>query len=368
MKSNLKAFTLIEIMVWILIFTFVMLAWFQALTSVNYWKIKLIEDTSITKEAFFFSEKLFQEIKSGWTLDYEEYFNRKISWLWVSSWHYSTDTWYWNFWQNWIVWTSTYGNWFYYCRSTLASMWTNWCYNTLYNTTTASLWTSRQRFWEYAFQFLDYNSNHDADVWDEDLNWNLRWDDDDENLWEWPDAFAASTNIKELYLISWDKKSRVYFRWDWSVDPKKPSTAPCTVATFWTGCLGTVEFLKLDWKDWWVNHNKSWTWAFDWIIDTWVVDPDLTWGAEVIAWSNSNNYRQPMFPDTLSVKDFKVYAYPNADRNNAWKDNSADKNINPYVKINMVLTPSRKKRWSMKWTVPDIKIATTINLSDYFSK
>jgi hypothetical protein len=38
----------------------------------------LIERTNITKDVVYFTEKLFEEIKSGGTLDYEEYFNRKV--------------------------------------------------------------------------------------------------------------------------------------------------------------------------------------------------------------------------------------------------------------------------------------------------
>jgi hypothetical protein len=31
----------------------------------------------------------------------------------------------------------------------------------------------------------------------------------------------------------------------------------------------------------------------------------------------------------------------------------------------MILTPSRKKRWWMKWTIPEIKISTTIALNSF---
>jgi len=129
MLRNNSWFTLVEIILWILIFSMVVVWWFQALSSVNLWKIKLIEKTDITKDAFYFSEKLFDEIKKGWTIDYEEYFNRKVVWYATSSWHYILDTWFWNFWNWWIVWSTSYWNWFYYCRSTTTPMWTWWCYN-----------------------------------------------------------------------------------------------------------------------------------------------------------------------------------------------------------------------------------------------
>jgi len=41
-----------------------MIAAFSAMTSVVVGKVKLIEKTSIQKEAFYFSEKLFEMIKT----------------------------------------------------------------------------------------------------------------------------------------------------------------------------------------------------------------------------------------------------------------------------------------------------------------
>lgn len=374
MKTNKKWFTLVEIMLWILIFSIVMTWGFYMLSSLNYWKIKIIEATDITKDTFYFSQKLFEEIKMWWTLDYEEYFNRKVIWTSISSWHYSVSSWFWNFWQGWAVWTTNYWTWFYYCRSTTATMWNNWCYNTSYNTTSASLWNSPQRFWQYAFQFIDYNSNKNSDWGDENLDWNIRSDDDDENLGLWPVAFTSWTDVKELYLISWDKKKRTYFRWNWKQDPKKPNgVATCTTASYTDWCIWNIQMLKLVWKDRWMNHNWL-TWYNDWIIDTWILDPDaygtspVRWSA-IVAWSvNMNNYWLDMFPDSISVTKFKVFAYPNIAKEYNFKSILDEQNINPYVRIQATLLPSRKKRWSMKWVPPEINISTTINLSDYFSK
>jgi hypothetical protein len=89
----------------------------------------------------------------------------------------------------------------------------------------------------------------------------------------------------------------------------------------------------------------------------------------VIAGStNMDNYWQPLFSDTIHVKEFKVFPYPNVDVKNAWKSNLQDANINPYVRIDMTLTPSWRKRAQMKGAIPEIKISTTVNLVEYFSK
>lgn len=374
MLKNNKAFTLIEVLIWILIMTIVIIWWFQALSAITLWKIKLIEKTDTTKDAFYFSEKLFEEIKRGWTIDFEEYFNRKVTWNTnFSSGHYSIPTWFWNFWNLWSVWSPTYWDWFYYCRSTTTTMWIGGCYSdNIFNNLAVSGWL--QRYGQYAFQFIDYNSNLNIDwwlYWDENWDSNIRWDDDDENIWEWPTVFTWWTDAREIYLISWDRKKRTLFRWNWKVDPNKPSTSTCdwTSATFWTWCLGTVEFLKLEWKDWWLSHN-SWstsTWSFDWIIDTWIIDKEFTGWAEIIAWSTWTGYWQPLFPDSISVTDFEVYMYPNTNNTYSWKTSSSSQ-VNPYLKIKLSLSPSWKKRWAMKWEIPEINLLTTINLTDYFSK
>lgn len=356
MKLNKYWFTLIEILIWILIFNFVIIGWFQALSAVNIWKIKLIEKTNITKDAYYFSERLFEEIKSWWILDFEEYFNRKIVWTTTSSWYYSIPTWFWNFGSWWSIWNTNYWDDFYYCEN--ITLW-NWCFTS---------WDF-QRYWQYAFQFIDYDSNWNW--WDENWDWNIRWDDDDEHLWLWPIVFTWWQNVREIYLISWDRKKRTLFRWSWKEDefPYKPTSATCNWTTFWSGCLWTIEILKLEWKDWWFDHsNSSWTWYLDWIIDTWIIDPKFSWENNTIAWSNSDNYRQPIFSDNISVSNFEIFAYPNIDRNHAWKDIWASININPYIRINMTLTPSWKKRVGMKWKIPELKLSTTINLVDYFTK
>lgn len=376
MLKNKNWFTLIEIIIWILIFSMVIIWWFQALSAVTLWKVKLIEKTDITKDAFYFSEKFFDEVKKGWTIDFEEYFNREVTWnTTFSSWHYALDTWFWNFWNwwstPWTSWANNFWNWFYYCRSTTTAMWTGWCYSDgTFNDLGISWWP--QRYWQYVFQFIDYNSNKNNDwslFWDENWDLNIRWDDDDENLWEWPTVFTWWTDTKEIYLISWDRKKRTIFRWSWYKDPDPKNTNNCDSTTFWTWCLWTVEFLRLEAKDWGFSHS-SWstsTWSFDWIIDTWIIDKELTWWAEVVVWSNDTNYRQPLFPNSVNVTNFEVYPYPNIDKRYSWKSSSIGE-INPYIKIKLSLSPSWKKRWAMKWIIPEIKILTTINLTDYFSK
>lgn len=246
-----------------------------------------------------------------------------------------------------------------------------WIYNDNWN---SQIWNP-QRYWEYSFQFIDYNWDANGDlwiIWDEDWNWNIIWDDDDEFLWAWPIAFNNGTDLKELYLIWWNKKSRTLFRWNVNLDPDAPATAGgCNTVdwiTFtWSWCLWTIEMLKLEWKDWWMDHNKliADLTQSDWVIDTWLIDPDYCWWiTDKVAWSDNVNYWVPIFPDTLNIIDFKVLLYPNIDSTLAWKQTN---NI-PYAKVHISMLPSRKSKINLKWNPRPVNFSTTISLTDIFSK
>ncbi len=379
MKKNKNAFTLVEVIIWILIVTIIIIGWFQALSSIWIWKVRLIEKTNIEKDSMFFTEKLFDLIKKWWNLDYEEYFNRKVVWITSSAWHYTLETWIWNFWSWWSIITSDYWDLFYYCRSwnwqSMLSGALNpdlWCLDWSFNSYWIDVSWKYQRYGQYRFQFIDYNSNADLDLWDEDWNWNIIWDDDDEITWLWPEAFTWSTNVKEIYLISWDKKTRTFLRWNIIDDPNYPPWN-CNFATgTWTWCLWNIQFLKFDWKDWWYDHDISWwsnIWEYDWLIDTRIINEDFTWWSTVIAWDWSyENYWLNLFPDNINVKDFQVFAYPNKDREYAWSDDTNKVNLSPYIRIKFSLTPSWENRVKMKWSFPTLNYSTTINLTDKYSR
>lgn len=381
-KLNKLWFTLIEILVWVLIFSIVIIWWFQALTSVTIWKVKLMSSVDNQKQIIYFQEKLFDEIKKWWLIDFEEYFNRKVVWTAFSSWHYTINTWFWNFWSWWNVWTNTFwDDFFYQCRSwnwTDMSSWilnpTKWCYDSNFNIYWNSVNWKPQRYWQYSFQFIDYNSNFDSDMWDEDWNWSIVWDDDDEYLWDWPIVFWSWTDLKELYLISWDKKTRTLFRWNVNIDPNAPSSAICNInwsnVITWSWCIWTIEMLKLEWKDYWYNH-LSWDsdlWEYDWLIDTWVIHNDFWWWNEYVAWSLSQNFWISLFPDDINVSKFEVFLYPNKDPDLAWKTIDSSVNIAPYVRLNLEMWPSWKTKNKSKWNPKNIKFSTTISLTDIFSK
>lgn len=384
LKKN--AFTLVEIMIWILIVTIVLISWFESFSKIWVWKINLVEKSNVQKDSFYLTEKIFQLIKEGGTIDYEEYFNRKVIWnTSFTAWHYSIQSGFWNFWRWWILW-GIFGNWYYYCRSwnwLVNKLWSNWCYSSVFNTNWISMNWFHQRYWQYSFQFIDYNNNYNNDIskcwatyslWDEDCDWNIIWDDDDENLWIWPIAFNSWTDVKELYLISWDWTTRTLLRWNVITDPDKIASATCSISwtnvITWDWCRGTIEFLKLKWVDWWMDHiqwNSDNT-ENDWVIDTWLIDPQFIWWANEVAWSTTNNHWKPLFPTSINVVDFKVYPFPNVESKYFWKSTSISNNISPYVIINFKIKPSWEVRKKIKSNPQVINFNMTVNLTDIFSK
>lgn len=376
-KKLPKAFTLIEIMVWILIVSAVLIWWFQALSSVTIWKSRLIQKSDIQKETLYFTQKLFEMIKKWWTLDYEEYFNRRVIWNnTYSSWHYDIESWFWNYWHLWVLWTTTnYGDEFYYCRSWNGSpIWVGWCFDdaTLNSELTDfEVSWSHQRYWEYSFQYVDYNSNYDSDFWDEDGDLEIIWDDDDEYLWDWPLVFNHWEELAELYLISGDKRTRTIFRWNIEDDTDGPPVA-CTQVwitnSYTWSCRWTIEYVVLEWKDRWMDHDlvSSDSTQSDWVIDTWLINNNFDQGWSV-AWSSSFDWVS-LFPESINISEFKVYAYPSKDLSHSWKNIDDEVNISPYVVLKLKILPSWKSRKKMNWIWEEESFSMTINLSEIYSQ
>lgn len=366
-----RAFTLIELLVSMTLLTIILIVAFSTMWSIWITRLKVTNRLDVNQELFFSIEKIVSTIKEfDWDIDYDEYWNRKSVWTTISnSWHYIEFTWFGNYGDWWSINTTTYWSWFYYCRSwNLVSMWTGWCLDSVYNSFGNSQSWSYQRFGQYAFQFMDYNANENSDswwlLWDEDWNWNIRWDDDDEDLWIWPEAFSGN-EVKELYLLKkWRIYERFLMRLNIKQDPKAPNGYICTTPT-WTWCVGNIQILKLVGKDLWLSH--SWTLSssgkFDWRIDTWQCHDDY-----VCKWPESmpnsiDDWWIDLLPDYINVKDFKIFLYPNKDYKLAWQEWNNDIIINPIIKLNMTLGYSWQKRRQLNWVDPIINISTSINLS-----
>ncbi len=349
-----SAFTLIEILVGILIVTIVILSGFQVLSSAGIAKIKLVEQTRIEEEAYFASEKFFEMIKKGWTIDYEEYWNRSSYNETLQNGYYKNPTGYGN---NGAI---------YYCASkNNTTMWTGGCLANFWVTQTwvsvANQTGKRQKYWEYALQFIDYNSDADGDGGDEDGDGNHIGDDDDLYLWIGPKAFSGS-QVQELYLINAQGNERTYFRWNIQSDSYAPAGSTCNTTTgVWEKCLWTIEFLKLSGED-----SDS-----DGRIDSWYIHPDFLPNTTSVQATAGNmkdgniwKYWQPIFSDTINIQDVEFHLYPNKDAEYSWRDSDESLKVAPYLQLKMTLTPSWKEKRKISWSVPQIPITTTLSLLD----
>ena len=381
MKKNKNTlwFTLIETLVGVLIFSIIIIAGFSALNAIMVGKVKLIERTAIQKEAFYFSEKLFEMIKTWGTIDYEEYWNRFSYDTQYGSGHFLLPSGFGNYWVTWVLW----GDWWWGPYSCISkdgeNMPATWCLRDFNIFSHWWIWytdvsNTHQKYTQYSEQFIDYNSDADGDMWNEDWSWEAqyayKWDDDDLYLWRWPAAFLEDIDVWELYLINALGNERTYFRWNVIDDPNAPGTLACTGTQnmIWDWCLWTVEFLKLVWDDAWFDHaDNEGSFDNDGIIDTWYIHPDFSWGTQVVAWSDGLDYWQPLFPDTIHVKDIQFFPYPNKDLEYSWRDADPAINISPYVRISMTLAPSWKSRKKIRGQIPEIEINTTVQLTDIFN-
>jgi hypothetical protein len=382
-------FTLIEIMIWITITSLVLLWGFSALSAIGVWKVRLIEKTNIEKQGSYFSQKLFEMIKHGGSLDYEQYWNRKIrDNTSYTGWHFATNDGFGNFGANGLPSTNTYGNSHYYCLS-----WDGWpmpldsgcviLYNRdSWNAITHSDYSwEPQRYGQYQFQFIDFNHNADNDnglPGDENGDGSIFGDDDDELLWNGPEVFTTGSEITELYLINKQWDTRTFFRWKVGNDPQAPTGASCDSSdggqTFsWSGCLATIQFLRLDWKDIGLDHDETLLDTdgsqYDGNIDTWIIDPAFhNQSNDIVAGSSSQDYWQNLFPDTMHVSDFEVYGFPHKDSSLAWQDSSSQTNIAPYIRITLKIQPSWKQRRLLNGSVPTLDLSTSITLNDLYSQ
>lgn len=242
---------------------------------------------------------------------------------------------------------------------------------------------SYQRFGQYLAQFTDYNSNHDADLGDENGDTNIIGDDDDRSIGDVPDV--ATWAMQELYLINKNSKTRIFFRWNIQQDPNNTA-----ISCGWTvnagriktnsGCIWNVQIMKLKWLDLWLSHT-GWTidkTAYDGIIDTWACTEVSQCTGPVLPSTDriaTGNYGEwlDLFPGTINVKNLQFQIYPVKDPWLSWAAQDCDPMnttcvspfIHPYVRMNLEMWFSWWKRRTLRNEDPTISISTSISLSDF---
>lgn len=69
-----------ELMLVLVLFSMIMTAVLSVVQHMYVARIKTMNRIALTEELYRFSELLFTTIKDGGTIDYEEYWNRKMTW------------------------------------------------------------------------------------------------------------------------------------------------------------------------------------------------------------------------------------------------------------------------------------------------
>lgn len=281
-----------------------------------------------------------------YTIDYEEYYNRRSVWcnsgyqanflwnIWINA-HCNNFTTYGN--TNKFL-TTTGNHQLYFCSSL-----TGYSIPGQYVVKNASMsaWMGCSLSWfqsygEYAYQFVDMRD--DVDFASGVVN-----DWDDIALGVGPDAILNSTWVKELYLLSQDKKSRILIRraliesWDWNADG---------IVSWDNEYWYTLQMLKLKGFDAWTDHSFSamtTSGVYDGTVDTWACDYSQwfichwTWIGNVYSWyrlpSNQDDGRVNLFDRNITVTDRNLMIYPTKDPEYAWADDMSQ--INPYFTISI---------------------------------
>lgn len=370
MLKYVKAFTLLEILVSSSILWFIFIIIISLYSEMNKINIDIYARTTLVKNTNSLIEKI-NIIMKNYTIDYEEYFNRKMVWCDTDWWNSFTwdvgDNWYCdNFtaygngnnvksslstWDHILYHCSSVENWHDLkeekwdskdCEWNNSPLVTGAAYIYSQNNTNAlnnGSWCAlswQQSFWEYKLQFWDVNKNVDGKWW-------CVWDDDDSDLWKWPEAIFDNENVKELYLISKDGKKRIFLRrklvgsWDFDNDWN-------VWGTTWEK-LYKLQILKLrgfdlwSWHDWAVN----WITSKDWQIDTRACDkkegfecswsPINWWYAWYKLPSDKDDWRVDFTNNDMNIEDFSLSIYPTKDSENAWF--SAKSQISPYISLRL---------------------------------
>ncbi len=348
MKFSYKkttAFTIIELIVSITLFAFILIVAFEALWNVGKDRVRISNQLDLNRDIYYAVEKFVSLVKEGGTLDYEEYWNRAQTGTGTSSGSYALYTGYGNYGSGGVAWN--YGSWYYQCDQSNP--------NTSGNGCPGAVSGLRQRYGQYALQFIYYGVDTNGDG-------KVAGDDDDEDLWQWPNAIPidASGAVRELYLIKKQTipQERLLFRLKYESDPDAPSTITCDGSTG-SGCIWKLQMLRLTGSDEWLSHSGAWVWSQDGIIDTWKCSSDFCTSAPSLSSYSADTGWIDILPSYIDVRELRFFPSPIKDVNYAWKESNIN---NSFVRVAMKIgfTWSRKKQ--LRVSDPIINITTTINL------
>ena len=340
--------------------------------------------TNVIQDSYFVIEKINILLKD-YTIDYEEYFNRK---------NVGCDTYNSDFIRD--VGTNGYCDLFtaygnnsnidqtpsrehkiYYCSSATDETPPAYPQRVIQNTDLKSgsgcSNIGQQSFREYRQQFRDVRKNADFVPWAAN-------DDDDENIMKWPKAIEDSTDTKEIYLISQDGKSRIFIRraliesGDFNQDGIISGDSEKRY---------TLQILKLRGLDAGSNHDfdvNNFSGVYDGKIDTRVCDY-AQWFVCNGSWAGwlYPNYKLPLdqndgwvnlFQKNITISDRNLVVSPNKNPQYALAEDSAQ--VNPYFTISFtskLYGKIREKRLGIgNINNFQISLQTTFNTKNFYTK
>lgn len=380
-KKKVLGFTLLEVIIAITSFFLLLVIIINIYTKMINIKYNIQAKTNITQDAYFIGEKINLILKD-YTIDYEEYFNRK---------NVGCDTYNPTFTRN--AWANGYCDLFtaygnnntingtseqkcelYFCSSATNETdpytviqeaniqhW-SWC-----------LSTGQQSFGQYFWQFRDVKKDVDsvAGAWN---------DDDDENVLKWPSSIEDNTDVQELYLISQDGTRRIFIRRVLLESGDRNNDG--LTGNSDSEKLYTLQILKLKWFDAGSNHdfniNNS-SGVYDGKIDTRACDyaQGFICNGSGINWIytdyklpyNENDGRVNLFQKNITISNRNINISPNKNPQYALAEPNTQ--INPYFTLNFtskLYGQIRQKRLGAIIDEFQTSIQTTFNTKKFYTE
>jgi prepilin-type N-terminal cleavage/methylation domain-containing protein len=206
----------------------------------------------------------------------------------------------------------------------------------------------RQAYGQYAASFIDVRADVDDKIW-------RAWDDDDTNIGKGLIAIQDPTHVQELYLISKDKKKRLFLRRKLldQVDYNGDGVFSGFESRY------AVQMLQLKAFDAGSNHDFNTTTSsgvYDGIIDTRACDTDAWYVCQWPALGTSiyAAYRLPadsndgwvnITSDEIAITDRNFEITPVKNPDMSWGEQASQ--LNPYVRF-ALHTSMYGKKWYEK--------------------
>jgi len=347
---------------------------------------------TLIENSYFMLEKINIELKN-YTIDYEEYYNRKLVGCdtiteyndnfvrninsWNLNGHCDRFTHYGN--ANHINGYTSSKHQRYYCSSLVSetnplrvlqeadvTLWL-WCFQETAFTTQPYY----QSYWQYAQHFRDRLADVDYDLWA--VN-----DNDDEDIWAGPIAIMDADNVQEFYFIAQDESKRILLRRSLiaSGDRNYDGIVSGDVEHRYN-----LQILKLRWFDAGTNHDfiTNEEGVYDGQIDTRACDYAewfICHGAEIdnilYSWyrlpQDSDDGRVNMFGKNMTIADRNIQIYPTKKPEYSRYENTIQ--INPYFTIsftNKLYAEIRKKKiGNLSMDDFELTLQTTFNTRNFY--